>query len=211
VHRDRSRPPSIASLDRALVRGVDATVRAGERRARRFVQCRLGCTPCCIGVFDVTALDAARLLRALRRLRRRSTGGAAAIERRARRQWRLLAPHFPGDRARGVLDERERERRNFFERFDELPCPVLDPDTGACLLYRSRPLSCRTFGLPVRCGSAVLPACRLNFRDAAPAIAAACTVEPDPDDVEGALLARLARETGRRGDTVIAAAIALAD
>jgi hypothetical protein len=39
---------------------------------------------------------------------------------------------------------------------------------------------------------------------------AACTVEPDPDDIEGALLERLRRERGVSGDTVIAAALARA-
>jgi Fe-S-cluster containining protein len=207
----RDRAATIVSLDLALVRGVDAATRAATRSAGRHVVCRRGCTPCCVGIFDITALDAARLLRSLRRLRRRSAELASSIERRARRQWRLLAPRFPGDRARGRLDDCERERRRLFERFGALPCPVLDPNTGACLLYRSRPLSCRTFGLPVRSGTAVLPACELNFRDAASSTVAACTVEPDPGDAEGALLARLERETGRRGDTVIAAAIALAD
>lgn len=204
------RPASLARADREHLRAVDGAIRAATRRARRDVECRRGCTPCCIGLFDVTALDAARLVRALRRMRQRRADLATAIVRRARRQWRLLAPHFPGDRDRGVLNGEERARARLFARFADLPCPALEPHSGACLLYRSRPLSCRTFGLPVRCGGAVLPPCRLNFRTASAATVAACTVEPDPDDIEGALLERLRRERGVSGDTVIAAALARA-
>jgi Fe-S-cluster containining protein len=199
----------LASADRAFTGAVDDVVRAAARRAGKHVRCRLGCTSCCIGVFDVTALDAARLLQALRRLRRRRTALAAALERRARRQWRLIVHDFPGDRTLGVLSDDGRARRRLFAQFAELPCPVLEPRTGACLLYRSRPLSCRTFGLPIRCGDEVLPPCELNFCDAAPAVIAASTVEPDPHDVEGTLLERLHREDGTSGDTVIPAAIAL--
>jgi len=52
---------TLASADRAFVNAVDDVVRGAARRAGRHVECRRGCTPCCIGVFDVTALDAARL------------------------------------------------------------------------------------------------------------------------------------------------------
>jgi Fe-S-cluster containining protein len=199
---------TLASADRSFVSAVDKAMRAAARRAGPHVQCRRGCTPCCIGVFDITALDAVRLARALRRLRRSRPRIAAAMARRAREQWRVVAERFPGDRAFAVLSDNEQARRRLFARFAELPCPVLDPDTGWCLLYRARPLSCRTFGVPVRCGGAALPACRLNFRGAGPAVVAACTVDPDPDDVEGALLERLHRERGFSGDTVIPAALA---
>src|SRR5512146_2180364 len=35
---------------------------------------------------------------------------------------------------------------------DSAPCPVLDPDTRTCDLYAWRPITCRTFGPPVRFG-----------------------------------------------------------
>lgn len=44
-------------------------------------------------------------------------------------------------------------------------CPALEPD-GGCLLYRWRPLVCRTQGLPIRLrgeGTSELVACELNF------------------------------------------------
>jgi len=200
---------TLASADRALVNAVGAMMREASRRASRFVPCRCGCTPCCIGVFDITALDAVRLARALQRLRRQQPRAADALVRRALTQWRLVAEEFPGDRERGVLGNNGRSRLLLFARFEELPCPVLDPRTGACLLYRARPLSCRTFGLPIRCGDVRLPPCRLNFSGAAPAVIGASAVEPDPDDVEGALLERLRRGTGACGDTIIPAALVL--
>lgn len=200
---------TLPAADREHVNAVDRAMRVAIRSAGRYVQCRRGCTRCCIGVFDITALDAVRLARALRRLQRRRLAAAGGIVRRARAQWQRVLTSFPGDRALGVLSDNERSRRRLFARFGALPCAVLDPRTDACLLYRSRPLSCRTFGLPVRYSNVLLPPCRLNFTRAAPAEVAASTVEPDPEDVEGALLERLRRESDVRGDTIIPAALAL--
>jgi hypothetical protein len=88
---------TLASADRAFVNAVDGVVRGAARRAGRHVQCRRGCTPCCIGVFEITALDAARLVRALRRLRSGRPRVAAALVHLSQEQWRLMAKRFPGD------------------------------------------------------------------------------------------------------------------
>ena len=46
---------------------------------------------------------------------------------------------------------------------DDDPCPALDPETGTCDLYASRPITCRCFGPPVRCDSGALGICELCF------------------------------------------------
>ncbi len=38
----------------------------------------------------------------------------------------------------------------FAAQFAQVPCPALDPATGHCDLYVHRPITCRTFGPPVR-------------------------------------------------------------
>lgn len=204
----RRLPPELIELDRALVREVDAVIAEGARLAARHLVCRPGCTACCIGPFDITALDAARLTAGLSELRNGEPLRAVAVVERADVAWRLLVQGFPGDAEAGTLSEDDAGREQFFARHSQLACPALDPLSGLCDLYSWRPLSCRTFGGPMRAGDTLLPPCELCFREAAPGELAAATVEPDPEDREGWLLARLGRRGVAPYDTVVAAALA---
>jgi hypothetical protein len=127
-------PADIVAADERLVQAFDAAIGEGERRAGRHLACRLGCTGCCIGPFDITALDAARLARGLALLAGDNPDAARAARSQATAQWRLMGVEFPGDARSGVLDSDEGRRKEFFGRFGDVPCPVLDPAIGACLL-----------------------------------------------------------------------------
>src|SRR6185503_2437633 len=105
-----------------------------------------GCTECCLGPFPITRLDARRLAEGLAELAGRDPEAAAAMRERARQARRALRRGFPGDGATGRLGEDEDARARFFARHGALPCPALDPKSGACGLYAARPLSCRTYG-----------------------------------------------------------------
>jgi Fe-S-cluster containining protein len=87
---------------------------------------------------------------------------------------------------------------------DDVPCPALDPETGGCDLYAARPITCRTFGPPVRYGSDSVGVCELCFQGASNAEIAACEVESDPEGVEHGLLEELEQLTGMRGQTIVA-------
>jgi Fe-S-cluster containining protein len=91
-----------------------------------------------------------------------------------------------------------------FEDFanDEV-CPVLDPSTGLCDLYESRPMTCRSFGPPVRSEDG-LGVCELCYHEASHEEIVACEMEVDPDDLEGELLKRVEAKTGVCGQTIIA-------
>jgi len=94
-----------------------------------------------------------------------------------------------------------------FEGFaNEEPCPVLDPATGTCELYRSRPITCRSFGPPVRSEDG-LGVCELCFHGATDEQIAACEMEVDPDELESKLLKELADTNGWHGRTLIAFAL----
>jgi Fe-S-cluster containining protein len=181
-------PAGIVAADERLVETFDAVIGEGERRAARHLTCRLGCTACCIGPFDITALDAARLIRGIEQLAIENPRAARAVRRRAAEQWRWMAPRFPGEARSGILTSDEGARAAFFARLADVPCPPLDPASGACVLYPWRPLSCRSFGVPVRFGGQTLPPCSLNFTTPTPEEIAAARVEVDPGDVEGKLL-----------------------
>ena len=79
---------------------------------------------------------------------------------------------------------------------DSDPCPALDPESGTCDLYEARPLTCRTFGPPVRCAEGGVAICELCFDGASEAEVQACTVDLDV----GALL-------DEPGETTVARAI----
>ena len=85
------------------------------------------------------------------------------------------------------------------------PCSIQRP--GLCELYESRPMTCRVFGPPVRSEDG-LGVCELCFQGASNKEIAACEMTPDPDDLESRVLAELERNTGQRGNTIIAFCLA---
>ncbi len=184
----------IQIVDAAL---ADATVRGGH-----WLACRLGCTQCCVGVFAINQLDALRLSKGLAELERRDPARAERIRRRARESLRRLKKDFPGDASTGLLHEGEEAEESFADFANDEPCPVLDPVTGACELYAHRPMTCRVFGPPVRSEDG-LGVCELCFQGATDAEVAACEMTPDPEDLESALVKRLAR-SGIAGQTIVA-------
>jgi Fe-S-cluster containining protein len=84
---------------------------------------------------------------------------------------------------------------------------VLDPETGACDLYAARPVTCRTFGPPMRWGAEPLGICELNFQGASDEEIAACSVALDVRQLEAGLLDDLERQTGATGETSVALAL----
>lgn len=196
--------------DSALLRRADAALALGARRAGAGLACRVGCTECCLGPFPITWLDARRLASGLRALAVREPRRAQAVRDRARAAVRRMARGFPGDAASGRLGEDEEARERFFDRHGSLPCPALDPGSGACEVYDARPLTCRSYGPPVRIGDEDLPPCRLCFVGARPEQVERCRVEIDPEGEEDGLLQRLHR-TGLPGAVETVVAYALVD
>jgi Fe-S-cluster containining protein len=201
----RSRFPSRG--DQKLIQIVDSALADATRRSGDWLLCRPGCTQCCIGVFPINQLDALRLRRGLADLEKRAPDRAARIRQRARESVARLAPEFPGNLVSGVLHEGEEAEQRFADFANDEPCPVLDPETGNCELYESRPMTCRVFGPPERSEDG-LGVCELCFQGASDQEIAACEMKPNPDDLESRLLAELEKNTGTRGNTIIAFCLA---
>lgn len=196
----------LISLDTALLQEYDLAWGEARQRAGSHLVCGPGCSQCCHGLFPITALDAWRLRRGLDQLARENPEAAAVIRQRAEASWSQVEGEFPGDPGNGFFNTAGRIQTRFLSRFDALPCPVLDPETGTCGLYDARPLSCRSYGPPVQIGNQKLPPCKLCFTEADRQEIERCRVEPDPDDLEGAVLAWFRNPTG---ETLISAALAL--
>jgi Fe-S-cluster containining protein len=193
----------VALRDQKLIQIVDAALADVTRRSGSWLACRLGCTQCCIGVFPINQLDAVRLRRGLADLEQLAPERAARVRQRARESVSRLSPEFPGDLLTGILHEGEAAERQFADFANDEPCPALDPQTGACELYESRPMTCRVFGPPVRSEDG-LGVCELCFQGASDEEIAACEMKPDPDDLESRLLADLEKKTSARGNTIVA-------
>jgi Fe-S-cluster containining protein len=193
--------------DQKLIQIVDVALADVTRRSGKWLVCRPGCTQCCIGAFAINQLDAARLRRGLSALEVRDPDRASAVRERARNAVARMSPQFPGDPTAGILDEGEAAELRFADFANDEPCPALDPETGNCDLYESRPMTCRVFGPPVRSEDG-LGVCELCFQGATAQEIASCEMKPDPDDLEGRLLQELEKITGRRGNTIIAFCLA---
>ena len=198
---------SLPSRDQKLIQIVDAALADVTRRGGAWLACRLGCTQCCIGVFTINQLDALRLRRSLADLEQLAPERAARVRQRSRESVARLSQEFPGDPVSGILHEGQAAEDQFANFANDEPCPALDPLTGACELYESRPMTCRVFGPPVRSEDG-LGVCELCFQGASDEEIAACEMIPDPDDLESRLLTNLEKSTGARGNTIIAFCLA---
>lgn len=198
----------LPAADGALIQIVDAGLADAARRSGEWLVCRPGCTQCCVGVFAINQLDAVRLQRGLADLEKTDSQRAQRIRERARDSIQRLSAEFPGNAKTGVLDaavfDEGSEAEERFAAFanDEV-CPVLDPETGLCDLYETRPMTCRTFGPPVQTEDG-LGVCELCFHGATDEQIAACEMIADPDDLEAKLLGKVEKTHGPRGRTIVA-------
>jgi Fe-S-cluster containining protein len=196
--------PMLPGRDGRLIQIVDAAVADAARRSGSWLLCAPGCTQCCIGVFPISQLDAARLREGLAALDASDAQRAAAVRERAKQSIARIAEDFPGNPKNGVLDD---DRSELIEEFaNDEPCPALDPDTGRCDLYAARPVTCRVFGPPLRVEGGV-GVCELCYHGATPEEIAACEVQLDVDDLESALTAEADRAAGCSGTTIVAFAL----
>lgn len=194
----------LAARDHQLVQLVDAATADAARRSGSWLKCALGCTECCHGVFAISQLDALRLRDGLRKLEDGDPARAAALLARVKSSVQKLSAEFPGDISTGILDPDAEDRWQDFAN-DE-PCPVLNPETGACDLYAARPLTCRVFGppLPAEGGYGV---CHLCYHGASAEDIAACAVHLDCGDLEEKLEGEAQQFTGLGGETTVAFAL----
>lgn len=195
---------SLPRADLQLVQIVDAALAETARKSGDWLVCHKGCTQCCFGPFPISQLDVARLRKGLNDLEKSDPRRAAQVLERAQQSWARLEPNFPGNRKTGILAEDQTAEDQFANYANDEPCPALDPQTGACDLYSSRPMTCRTFGPPVRSGpEGALGVCELCYHGASDQQIAACEMVPDPGHLEEKLLREVEKQSGKQGNTII--------
>jgi Fe-S-cluster containining protein len=193
--------------DSTLVQIVDAALLLAQSRSGSWLACKPGCSQCCVGVFAINQLDAVRLRDGLAELSLRDGERALRVRQRVADSVARLSSDFPGDPLTGLLDEHADGGEEFDAFANEEVCPALDPESGTCDLYSSRPMTCRVFGPPVR-SEAGLGVCELCYHGATAEEIAACEMVPDPDNLESVLVEELEERTGVRRKTIVAFALA---
>ena len=197
--------PSLRRADQQLIQIVDAALAETKQKSGDWLVCRPGCTQCCVGPFPISQLDALRLRQGLTELEATDPARALRVRQRARESVAKLAASFPGDQNTGILSEDAESEGRFEEFADDEPCPALDLATGLCDRYQARPMTCRTFGPPVRSGpEGGLGVCELCYHGATDEQIAACEMKPDPDNIEEKLIEKSEQTTGVRGNTIVA-------
>jgi Fe-S-cluster containining protein len=192
--------------DQQLVQIVDAALADAAQRSGAWLVCHAGCTQCCFGAFAINQLDAERLRAGLQMLEQSDPERAARVVDRVQASLGRIADDFPGDAHTGMLDESPEAEERFAEFANDEPCPVLDPETGMCDLYASRPMTCRVFGPPVRSEDG-LGVCELCYHGASEEEIAACEMHLAINELEEELTSQVEEATERHGSTIIAFAL----
>jgi len=196
-------------IHQRLVQIVDAALASATARSGDHLACRPGCSQCCHGVFEISALDAQRLRDGLAEA---DAAASARILARVAQARARLAPFFPGDPSTGVLRGSEEETELFEEWAHADPCPILDPESQTCDLYAHRPILCRTFGPPIRNDAADpaagLAICELCFTAASDQEIAAAEMDSSFRTLEQSLESDYAAHNPSAGPTIVAFAFA---
>jgi Fe-S-cluster containining protein len=190
-----------------LVQIVDAAFADAATRSGVHLVCRAGCTQCCIGVFPISQQDATRLREGLECLSTDEPARADRVRARVVASLQRLNPHFPGDITTGILSDDDAAHEAFDDFANDEPCPVLDPATGTCDLYSSRPILCRTFGPPARTEDGNLAHCELCYTQAEPYEIATCEIDPAIPGLEASSNEAFNHEHHLQGETLIAYAL----
>lgn len=136
----------ILSTYNRLLGGVDGWFRNCMATAGSAIACGSGCSHCCRGLFDITLLDALNLRTGFDQLspqvqalvRAKSLARIASI----REQWPDFAHPYV------INGHSEDEWQEVMPEDDQTPCVLLD-ESGCCLVYDRRPMTCRLHGIPL--------------------------------------------------------------
>lgn len=162
-------PGDIIERYRQLLTQVDAWFAQCLTVAPEQIACARGCSGCCRGLFDITLLDAALLqsgfIKLPEALRRQVLERVTDRLDQLQRMWPQFQPPY-------ILNRLPHQQWMNMPEDDLTPCPLLGED-GLCMVYSSRPLTCRLHGLPnIDVSGEIFSAdyCSLNFVDCDPAL-----------------------------------------
>lgn len=131
---------------RELLNEVDTWFRRCSLAAGEQIACQRGCSACCRGLFDITLLDAFLIKDGFDRLPQKVRERPLEL---ARHRLEIIRCRWPDFAAPYLLNGYpEEEWDEVMPEDDETPCSLLGDD-GTCLIYDSRPMTCRLHGIPM--------------------------------------------------------------
>ncbi len=116
-----------------LYESADRAVADVQKLYSKEVRCKKGCTDCCYAVFDVSLIEALYIRRHFDTLGRKQRRATLNIAKKAVKSWNQLVT------AKADLS------------VARIRCPLLT-DSGECACYKTRPINCRTYGIPTVIG-----------------------------------------------------------
>jgi len=147
---------------RQLLGGIDDWFAGCIECSRDQIACRPGCAACCRGLFEISLLDAALLQSGFAEL-------AEPVKKqvlvKAKTRVAQLQQRWPEFHPPYILNRLPDDAWQQMPEDDLTPCPLLGTH-GNCLVYESRPLTCRLHGLPnIDCSGESFSDdwCTLNF------------------------------------------------
>ena len=130
----------------ALLSAVDQWFGRCLANSPSEIKCAQGCSACCRGHFDITLLDAWYLKTGFDRL---DENTRQAVLQKSEKRLKSLRRFWPEFDEPFILNVRpEEDWEELMPDEDETPCPLLS-DTGECLAYDYRPMTCRLNGIPL--------------------------------------------------------------
>lgn len=171
-----SEPPAV-QVYRELLEQLDRWFNAVRERHPGVIPCRPGCTACCHGPFDISVADVLLVRAGVQSL---PPEQQRAVRQRADALVTLMREVEPGWDGGAIGDIGEDRFDALADRLADEPCPCLDA-SGGCLIYRYRPLVCRTMGLSMHTrGNRIIEnACPIQGR-----FPEYATMAPQPFDLE---------------------------
>jgi Fe-S-cluster containining protein len=132
------------------------------------ISCKRGCSACCRGLFDITLLDACLLQDGFKRL---SPSKKRSVRISARQKISEIRHHWSDFSDPWLMNSYPEEEWDLvMPEEDEAPCALLGKN-GLCLVYDSRPMTCRLNGIPMvdTSGEVLFDEwCSLNFTSVDP-------------------------------------------
>lgn len=131
---------------RILLGEVDEWFRTCLELHPDMIACRNGCSECCRGLFDITLLDGYYLKQGFDRLPETLK---TELELAATRRLESLSHINPAFAEPWLLNAISEDNWDeLMPEEDETPCLLLS-ESGGCLVYENRPMTCRLNGIPL--------------------------------------------------------------
>ncbi len=133
-----------------LCKSADLLFSSQQKQYPECVCCQQGCSDCCNALFDLSLAEAIYINKAFTKKFEHGPERSLILERAseqdrhlAKLKKNLFRAEKNGESSGKIMDITASAR---------MRCPLLD-DNNRCLLYESRPITCRLYGIPLAIGS----------------------------------------------------------